>query len=258
MDNSKIDKKTGKKNFSHDLHIDNLIINQFKKFKISNIEILKNFLIYSRRQNLKRFLLHYDLFKKTINLPGDILELGVYRGEGLMTWANLLEIFCIGNRTKRVFGFDNWSGFKSFSKKDGKTNKKAGKIIGGFNPKKFKKELLETIKIFDSDRFVPWKKRIFLVDGDIEKTIKKFIKKNQGIRFSLVHFDMDLYKPTKIALENIFPLVVKNGIIIFDDYGMPDWSGETKAVDEFLKKNPKMKLISSPISNVPGAWLIKN
>lgn len=93
MDNTKFDKKTGKKNFSHDLHIDNLIINQFKKFKISNIEILKNFLIYSRRQNLKRFLLHYDLFKETINLPGDILELGVYRGEGLMTWANLLEIF---------------------------------------------------------------------------------------------------------------------------------------------------------------------
>ena len=258
MDNTKFDKKTGKKTYSHDFIIDKLLVSHFRKFKISNIEILKNFLIYSRRQNLKRFLMHYDLFKKTIHLPGDIMELGVYRGEGLMTWANLLEIFCIGNRTKRVFGFDNWSGFKSFSKKDGKPNKKSGKIIGGFNPKKFKKELLETIKIFDNDRFIKWKQRIFLVDGDIEKTIKKFIKNNPGIRFSLVHFDMDLYKPTKIALENIFPLVVRNGVIIFDDYGMPDWAGETKAVDEFLKKNPKIKLINSPISNVPGAWIIKN
>jgi hypothetical protein len=257
MDKSKIDKKTGKKNFLHDDHIYDLLIKHFKKFKIGNIEVLKNFLIYSRRQNLKRFLIHYDLFKKTIDIPGDILELGVYRGEGLMTWANLLEIFCIGNRTKRVFGFDNWSGFKSFSKFDGQTNKKAGKTIGGFNPKEFKNELIESIKIFDKDRFIPWKKRIFLIDGDIEKTIKQFVKKNSGIRFSLVHFDMDLYKPTKIALETIFPLVVKNGILIFDDYAMPDWAGETKAVDNFLKKNPNLKLQNSSISNVPGAWIIK-
>ena len=44
---------------------------------------------------------------------------------------------------------------------------------------------------------------------------------------------MDLYKPTKVAIETIYPLVVRGGVMIFDDYGIPDWSGETKAVDQF-------------------------
>lgn len=251
------DKSTGKKDYSHDLLVEQAISKHLKKYKLSNIEILKNFLIYQRRQNLKRLLLHYDLFKKTLNIPGDIIEFGVYRGAGLMTWANLLEIFSIGNRTKRVFGFENWGGFKSFSKEDGKINKGSGKIIGGFNPAKFKQELIDAIKIFDSDRFIPWKKRIFLIDGDVEKTVKKFVKENLGTRFSLVHFDMDLYKPTKVAIETIYPLVVRGGVMIFDDYGIPDWSGETKAVDQFLEKNPKLKINTSSISNVPGAWIIK-
>ena len=30
-----------------------------------------------------------------------------------MTWANLLETYSIGNRTKIVYGFDNWKGFKT-------------------------------------------------------------------------------------------------------------------------------------------------
>jgi hypothetical protein len=44
-------------------------------------------------------------------MQDDIAELGMFRGLGLMTWANLLESYCIGDRTKIVYGFDNWKGF---------------------------------------------------------------------------------------------------------------------------------------------------
>lgn len=60
-----------------------------------------------------------------------------------------------------------------------------------------------------------------------------------------------------MAIETIYPLIVRGGVMIFDDYGIPDWSGETKAVDQFLEKNPKLKINTSSISNVTGAWIIK-
>ena len=62
--------------------------------------------------------------------------------------------------------------------------------------------------------------------------------------------------PTKIAIENLWPLVVKGGVLIFDEYAIRPWEGESKAVDEFFnqKKIKFHKFIWSPN---PGAYIVK-
>ena len=55
-----------------------------------------------------------------------------------MTWANLLESYSIGNRTKIVFGFDNWKGF-DHSQNMTVLSQKKWKNRGGFNPKNLKR-----------------------------------------------------------------------------------------------------------------------
>ena len=104
---------------------------------------------------------------------------------------------------------------------------------------------------------MPWKPRVKLVDGDIETSVPKFIEKNLGVRFSLVHFDCDLYAPTRAALEALWPRVVSGGIVIFDEYGIHDWPGETAAVDEFLADKPGLRLQTFDWTNTPAAWLVK-
>ncbi len=251
------DKKTGFKTSGTDAEVEKALREHCAKFNIEPYDAAVLFPVLLRRQNLKRFLAHSELFLKTLGVPGDIAELGVYRGLGLMTWANLLEAYCIGDRTKTVFGFDNWTGFSGFSPKDGPQKENSGKTIGGFDPSLFKHELENAISIYDRDRFVPWKPRIKLIDGDIETSVPKFVKKNTGVRFSLIHFDCDLYLPTRAALEALWPLVVSGGIIIFDEYGIHDWPGETAAVDEFLADKPGLRLHTFDWTNTPAAWLIK-
>lgn len=246
-------KKTGP-----DSDIEDAIEAHIRKHDIAPLDILKLFPVLARRQWLKRFLAHIELFKMTLDIPGDIVELGVFRGLGLMTWANLLEAYCIGDRTKVVYGFDNWKGFTKFDSEDGTPSEKAHKTIGGFNPEPFHHELSDAISIFDSDRFVPWKARTRLIDGQIEETVGKFIKDNPGVRFSLIHFDCDLYAPTKAALDALWPKVSRGGILLFDEYAIPDWPGETKAVDEFLTDKPELKLKTFTWTNAPAAYLIKN
>ena len=84
-----------------------------------------------------------------------------------------------------------------------------------------------------------------------------FVKEEPGIRFSLIHFDCDLYTPTCAALDYLWPLLSRGGIALFDEYGIPDWPGETTAVDEFLEKNPGIKLKTFAWTNAPAAYLIK-
>jgi len=244
-------KKTG-----IDGSIEERIEEHCNKFGITPIDAVKLFPVLIRRQLLKRFLAHTELFKMTLEVPGDIAELGVFRGLGLFTWANLLESYCIGDRTKTVYGFDNWAGFGNLSMEDGELDDSVQKIVGGFSPVKYLKELQNAINIYDDDRFVPWKPRIKLECGNIEQTAKQFVIDNPGIRFSLVHFDCDLYKPTKAALEAFWPILSKGGVMLFDEYSIPEWPGETKAVDEFFAyKNVQIKKFQW--TNAPAGYVVK-
>jgi len=52
-----------------------------------------------------------------------------------------------------------------------------------------------------------------------------------------VHIDVDLYEPTLDSLNFFYPKLVKDGVIVCDDYGITQFPGAKKAVDEFLEKN---------------------
>ena len=60
------------------------------------------------------------------------------------------------------------------------------------------------------------------------------------MKISFLHLDMDVYQPTKFALDNLYNKVSKNGIILIDDfYGV---KGATRATKEFIrKKNLKLQ-----------------
>lgn len=75
-------------------------------------DVLKHYLAFIRRRDLPRLLAHYELFKHIKEMPGSIVELGVFLGDGLFTWANLLETFCPGDRSRRVYGFEHFDGYK--------------------------------------------------------------------------------------------------------------------------------------------------
>lgn len=228
-----------------------------EQFGLAPLEAVKMFPVLARRQWLKRFLAHTELFDLTVEVPGDIAELGVFRGLGLLTWANLLEARAIGDRTKVVYGFDNWAGFTKLAPEDGAPATEVDKVVGGYNPASSREEVLSAISIFDGDRFVPWKKRIELIDGQIEHTVPAFVTENPGVRFSLVHFDCDLYEPTLAALEALWPRLSRGGVMLFDEYALKEWAGETKAVDEFFADKPEVRVQTLPWTNSPAGYVVK-
>jgi hypothetical protein len=248
---------TGFKSYSHDDVVEGLIRDHIRRFDRDQDDVLFHFPVLARRQGIKRFLAHSDFFRQTLDIPGDILEVGVFRGLSLMTWANLLECFLIGDRTKRVWGIDNWSGFSDLHEADGPENVRVGKAVGGFSPRRYKEELEDAIAIFDADRFVPWKDRVKLIEGDASQAIDQLLSERPGLRFSLVHFDVDLYEPTAHVLNAIWERVPKGGILLFDEYGIEDWPGESAAVDEFLEAHPMQRVRTLDWTNTPAGFVVK-
>jgi hypothetical protein len=207
----------------------------FKSENYSFSDILINFAAHVRRREIARLLAHYELFKKVQAVPGHIIELGVSKAGSLLAWAKFVETFSPCDRAKKVVGFDHFLGNQNFAAEDGPLrNDASNKVVGGFKASATAIQTL--VKLSNDDNLIAGNERVSLVVGDLMDTIPYFLKENPGLKISLLHIDCDLYKPSKFALEQLEPLVTQNGMIIFDEYGLIPWEGETRASDEYFKK----------------------
>lgn len=214
---------------------------------------------YVRRQHLTRFLAHYELFKMALDLPGCFVEIGVYRGSSFLTWHKLMETFCATDRRRKVFGFDHFQGLTDFNAKDGAMDPRDGKMPGGFETSDVRGEILELIDVHNQDNLIPGVARSHLVEGDVKESLPRFLEENPGLRISLLHLDADLYEPTRAALEHLFPLVVNGGVVVFDEYGLIPWQGESTAADEYFDRigyKPKWRRFAW--STQPQGYFIKD
>jgi hypothetical protein len=188
---------------------------------------LENFPKYVRRQQLKRFLAYYEIFKRALPVKGSVVECGVFRGFGVMTWAKLSAMLEPENLTRRIYGFDTFAGFPSVAPED--QNRVAEVTKGGLFADSHD-ELQELIEQYDQDRFLGHIDKVHLVKGDVCQTVPKFVEENRHLMVSLLFLDMDLYGPTKVALEHFLPRMPKGAVLAFDELDNPMWPGETQAV----------------------------
>jgi len=144
-----------------------------------------------------------------------------------MAWAKLSSILEPVNLTRRIYGFDTFTGFPSVSEKD---KNKSSNINTGDLDSNCYDELIELIKIYNSNRYLGHMEKVELIKGDAIKTIPEFIENNKHLVVSLLFLDFDLYEPTKVAIENFFPRMPKGAIIAFDELDNPIWPGETLAL----------------------------
>lgn len=192
---------------------------------------LENFPKYVRRQHLKRFLAMYEVFKLVLPVKGSVVECGVFRGFGLMSWAKLSTVLKPENLTRRIYGFDTFEGFTSISEQDQSSFNDVRQGQLGSNSHQ---EILELIKEYDADRFLGHLPKVELIKGDMVSTIPEFIRTHQHLLVSLLFLDCDLYEPTKIAIEQFVPRMPKGAVVAFDELDNPKWPGETLAMLDTL------------------------
>lgn len=195
---------------------------------------------------IRKMLVRSRLFEQVLDVPGDIVECGVFRGAGLMYWAKLLEIFS-SNSGKRVIGFD---GFRPFLEMTLRPEEYAvaesfDQIAQGISKK----------KIMSAVEAAGLTHRIELIEGEIETMAAEYARGNVGMRISLLHLDLDTYSGTKAALNWFYPLISPGGLVVFDEYGIAGM-GETDAVDEFFA-GTKMRPMAVPYAESPTAYLVK-
>jgi len=224
-----------------------------KKFATQKFyDSFNDFIFSSDRRVFGKLIHRYDFFLKTKHLPGDIVEVGVFKGSGIATWSKFIDLFAT-HTTKTVIGFDLFNIPETKQVLDTYKNGEIMKTVINRTETNMLtvdsvEEQLRNANI-DSSRYL-------LIPGDVSKTSLDFVKNNPGFRISVLYLDVDLEEPTYGALCALWDRVVPGGYIIFDEYEYHKFD-ESNGVDKFLKeKGIKYKIITTNFY-APSAYIIK-
>lgn len=199
------------------------------KNAISKFYTPKNFIDYTIDygesfipQKSLDFLL--SLISKCIyeDLPGDLIECGVFKGGSTIQIGQRLKEL---NSNKHLHAIDTFEGHPFDSKED---ITKKGELLHH----KGRYSNVEYNKVRD---LVSQKKlnNIKLYKGSFDEVFPSLRDKT----FCFAHVDADIYLSVKQCIIFLIDRMAPEGIIYFDDYNAQSCPGATKAVDELLDKS---------------------
>lgn len=165
--------------------------------------------------------------KKCLDLPGDFVELGCYRGDTSVLLGKLLQDHT-KNSPKHLWIYDSFAGLPEKTKEDSSSigaNFQAGELLVT------KREVIEKLRKHHLKNVIV-KKAWFnqLQNMDLPSEI------------AFAFLDGDLYDSIKTSLALTTPRLAEQGIIIVHDYNNPALPGSSLAVDEWLKSHSDFRL----------------
>jgi O-methyltransferase len=168
------------------------------------------------------------------NIQGSFVECGVWRGGSAMLVAKMLTRRNITDR--KIYLFDTFEGMSKPTKDDTDfTGKDAATLLkdNAGNKEESVWCLADLSDVQNNMRLTNFtSEKIIYVKGKVEETIPA---SNPAEQIALLRLDTDWYESTKHELIHLYPKLVKDGVLIIDDYG--HWEGCRKAVDEYLTEN---------------------
>lgn len=190
-------------------------------------------LVAMNRQSLSRVLYYDHLYQKIINVPGVICEFGVQWGASMVQLMNLRGIYEPYNFSRKIIGFDTFSGHAEVRAKDGMRPK-----VGDYSTcVGYESTLWSMLNLHEASSPLPHIRKFELVKGDASKTISPWLKSNPHTVISMAIFDMDVYAPTKNVLREILPRLVKGSLLVFDELNCEHFPGETRALNDVIGLN---------------------
>lgn len=196
----------------------------------------------------------YALFKAVEyvcrnNVPGDLVECGVWRGGSCMLIAKALQLF--GDPGRQLHLYDTFAGMTEPTEED----------VIAWNDLSVADRMKRRPESFDS-----WSvgleevrgnmeatgydvEKIQFIEGDICRTLADHTPES----IALLRLDTDWYESTRAELEILYPRLVSGGILVIDDYG--HFKGARKAVDEYFRSAGYFPYLSR--SDYTGRTMVK-
>lgn len=169
-----------------------------------------------------------SLLKQSLSasIPGDVVELGCYRGDTSIVFQRALQNFTnlSGGSSKNLWLYDSFAGLPEKSREDSSA---AGDQFKSGELFVTKREVIEKFK--RQNLPLPKIKKAFFEELDPGTDLPD--------KISFAFLDGDLYASIKTSLTLVESKMQPGSIIIVHDYNNPELPGSARATDEWLKSH---------------------
>lgn len=164
------------------------------------------------------------------NIPGTLVECGVWRGGSMLAAALTLQNVACNDRD--LYLFDTFEGMPKPQAVD--VDPAGVPAMNTFSKLRTGEDTSQSCYASLADVQATMalsgydQRRIHFVPGKVEDTVPA----QAPDRIALLRLDTDWYSSTRHELEQLYPRVSPGGVLIIDDYGY--WQGAKKAMDEYM------------------------
>ena len=208
------------------------LLRLFESTPLPPDELMVNLHLYMRSSVVAKMLWVNELYERIVNIPGVVMEFGVWWGANLALFDSLRAVHEPYNYGRKVIGFDTFSGYASIAAEDGDdplVRNGAYAVAEGHRD-----HLSRVLDYHQTENPMGHIRKYELVEGDATVTIDDYLGAHPETIIALAYFDMQLYEPTKRCLEAIRPHLVRGSVIAMDELGSEEFPGETVAFREAL------------------------
>lgn len=175
-------------------------------------------------------LLRAVQYVHTHGIPGDFVELGVWRGGSSMAAALMFRRL---QDQRTLWLYDTYEGMSEPTDLDRKTRTGAEPARAKWDRTRIgdgsdwcRASLDDVQANMASTKY--WPPRIITVKGKAEDTVAH----QKPDQVCILRIDTDWHAPTKAAMEHLYDRLSPGGVLILDDYG--SWEGAKVAVDDYF------------------------
>ena len=167
------------------------------------------------------------------NIPGDVAELGVFRGD----FAVLINA---AFPDRIIHLFDTFEGFSSDDVRIEQEQRLSGARVGDYS---------ETAKDLVEKR-LRYREKALFYKGYFPDTFSLCTAEE----FAFVSIDADLYAPTAAALPLFWERLSSGGVLLVHDVNSLQYTGAGKAVREFCRKEG---ILPMPVCDLHGSVVLR-
>ena len=164
-----------------------------------------------------------SLLNKIQNIDGDIIELGVYKGNNTFIIGDFLQK---NKLNKQYIGFDTFNGYCE--------EDLVGANEGALSNQRSERWKISKTLVVDAITEKVLDDYCQIVVGDIKSTIHKYLNtKCESYKISMIYIDCNLYLPAIVALRACKNYLSRGALVVVDEHTI---GGETQAFNEFCQE----------------------
>lgn len=161
----------------------------------------------------------------THDIPGDLVECGVFKGGCCMLMALTLKDM---GADRKIWLYDTFAGMPEPGEHDNPNAARVWRARQAADHNEWLYAPLDTVK---ANLARTGYANLEFVEGLVEDTIPA----RAPDKIALVRLDTDFYAPTRHEMIHLYPRISTGGVYISDDYG--SWAGARKAIDEYFAEH---------------------